>query len=368
VSQLTKAVIAAALAFGLALLLCAGALFVISGGQPVNFVQTEIIRCQLASRQDDLNRPAGADAAPVRFTIAPGESPRVVGQRLLDYGLVADVGLFVDYARVSGLDVELEAGTYFLNQTQTIPQIAAALTDSRSSVIPFRILEGWRLEEIAAAVDANGLFGFSGADFLAAAGPGAAVDPAFAAFVSLLPGASLEGFLFPDTYQLPPEITPAGLRDTLTATFAARVDAQLAADAAAQGLSLFEIVTLASIVQRESVHAEENPLIASVYRNRLGLGMKLDADPTVQYGIGYKDGAWWPQITQDDYTSAVHAYNTYLQVGLPPGPIANPGLSAIRAAVFPAVSDYLYFRAACDQSGFHNFARTFAEHVANGCP
>jgi UPF0755 protein len=146
-----------------------------------------------------------------------------------------------------------------------------------------------------------------------------------------------------------------------------RVDPQLTADAAAQGLSLFEVVTLASIVQRESVRAEENPAIAGVYRNRLNIGMKLDADPTVQYGIGYKDGTWWPQITQADYVNAVHNYNTYLRNGLPPGPIANPGLSAIRAVVFPAASDYFYFRAACDGSGLHNFARTFAEHVANAC-
>jgi UPF0755 protein len=368
VSRFIKTVIAAGAAFGLALLLCAGALFVLSGGQPVNFVQTEFIRWQLASRQDDLNRPIGTDAAPVRFTVAPGDSPRVVAQRLLDSGLIADAGLFVDYVRVSGLDVALEAGTYFLNQTQTIPQIAVTLTDSRSSVIPFRILEGWRLEEIAAAVDANHLFAFSGADFLAVVGPGADVDPTFAQYASLPPGASLEGFLFPDTYQLPPDITATGLRDTLLATFSERVDAQLVADASAQGLSLFEVVTLASIVQRESVHPEENPKIAGVYRNRLDIAMKLDADPTVQYGIGYKDGAWWPQITQDDYTNAVHPYNTYLQAGLPPGPIANPGLSAIRAVVFPVASDYLYFRAACDGSGFHNFARTFADHVANGCP
>lgn len=348
-------------------LICAGALFVLSGGSPVRFIQTEIIRLQLAGRQTELQTPIGTDSTPVRFTVESGSSPRLIAQRLLEQGLISDAGLFVDYTRVSSLDTELEAGTYFLNQTQTIPQIALILTDSRSSVIPFRILEGWRLEEIAATIDTNRLFGFTGADFLAVTGLGANADPAFATFVGLPPGASLEGFMFPDTYQLPPEITPTGLRDTLTETFTERVGAQLPADAAAQGLSLYQVVTLASIVQRESVRSEENPMIASVYRNRLNIGMKLDADPTVQYGIGFKDGTWWPQITQADYTNAVHDYNTYLRAGLPPGPIANPGLSAIEAAVYPAQSDYFYFRAACDGSGLHNFARTFEEHVANGC-
>lgn len=365
-SQFLKIAAAAAI-LAVPMFLCAGVLFVVSGGRPLDFAQTELIRLRLIGRQDNLNRAAGTDPRLLRFTVAPGEPPRSVARRLFEQALIIDADLFVDYVRVSGLDVQIEAGTYFLSQTQTIPQIALRLTDSRSSFIPFRVLEGWRIEEIAAAVDANGLFGFTGADFLAVVGPGAQVDVAFAQYVDLPAGASLEGFLFPDTYQLPPDITPVGLRDKLVETFLERVDAQLKADAAVQGLSLYDVVTLASIVQRESVHAEENPQIAAVYRNRLNIGMKLDADPTVQYGIGYKDGSWWPSITQADYTNAVHEYNTYLRTGLPPGPIANPGLSAIRAVVFPAVSDYYYFRAACDGSGFHTFARTFAEHLANAC-
>ncbi len=366
-NQIIKIVLAVGAAFVVLAFLCSGTLFVISGGRPLDFVQTELIRLRLAGRQDDLNRAAGTDPRPLRFTVVSGEPPRSVARRLFEQGLITDADLFVDYVRVTRLDVEIEAGTYFLSQVQTIPQIAVMITDSRSSFIPFRILEGWRLEEIAAAVDGNGLFSFTGADFLAVVRPGADVSAAFAQYVDFPPGASLEGFLFPDTYQLPPDITPAGLRDTLIETFLERVDPQLKAEAAAQGLSLYDVVTLASIVQRESVHAEENPQIAAVYRNRLSIGMKLDADPTVQYGIGYKDGSWWPQITQADYTNAVHEYNTYLRAGLPPGPIANPGLSAIHAVVFPAVSDYYYFRAACDGSGFHNFARTFAEHLANAC-
>ena len=349
------------------LFFCAAAVFLIARGNPVSFIQTELIRLSLNARTADLERIAGFDSTPTRFVIESGQTPRVIAARLHEAALILDPDLFVDYVRVYRLDVELEAGIYFLNQTQTIPEIARVLTDSRGSFIPFRILEGWRIEEIAGAIDNNRLFSFSGADFLAVAGAGTPQDEAFSAAVGLPPGASLEGFLFPDTYQLPPDITPEGLRQTLTDRFLEVTGPELNQAAADQGYTLHEMVTLASIIERESVHADENPRFSSVYRTRLDIGMKLDADPTVQYGIGFQNGAWWPQITQADYTNARHAYNTYLITGLPPGPIANPGISAIRAAIEPAQTGYYYFRAECGGSGYHTFAVTYQEHLANGC-
>lgn len=362
-----KLLILAGFGLGVLALIAAGLLFVVTGGRPVNFVQKELTRLSLNGRQGDLNRPLGASDLPVRFAVNPGDTPPLVAQNLVNASLISDPQLYVDYAFVSGLDVQMEAGVYFPNQTMTVPDIAIMLTDSSQSAILFLVLEGWRIEEIATAIDRNGLFGFTGTDFLGMVGPGAAVDPAFMAQVGLPSGASLEGFLFPDTYQLPPAITPNGLRTTLTQTFLQKTGPQVANDAAAQGLSLFQVVTLASITERESVNADENARIAGVYRNRLDINMKLDADPTVQYGIGFQGGSWWPQITQDHYTSVISAYNTYLNIGLPPGPIANPGLSAILGVTYPEESEFLYFRAACDGSGYHNFARTFDEHVANGC-
>jgi UPF0755 protein len=365
--RLVKILILLGVLFGLFMLLCAGTLFFVSGGNPASFIQTEWLRFSLSSRESELNSPISADTTPRRFSVNAGNTPPQIAERLYQEGLIRDAQLFVDYVRVSGLDTEIEAGVYFLNQAQSLVQIAQAITDSASSYIPFRILEGWRIEEVAAAIDNNRLFGFSGVDFLAVVGPNALVDPEFSAFVSLPAGASLEGFLFPDSYQLPPEITPEGLRDLLTQTFRERITPQMLQDAQAQNLTLYQVVTIASIAERESVHADENSMITSAYRNRLNQGMKLDADPTVQYGIGYQNGSWWPQITQADYVNAVHAYNTYLNTGLPPGPIANPGISAIQAAIYPAESDFIFFRAKCDGSGYHNFARTFEEHLANGC-
>lgn len=348
--------------------LCAGVVWVLAGDRLVDAAQVLLARINLSSQQDALNLPMSADDSPVRFLVAVGDTPRVIARSLENAGLIRSASAFVDYVRANGLDTELEAGTYFLNQTQTIPQIALILTDSASSQFAFRILEGWRIEEIAAAIDANPVyFDFTGADFLALVSAGAPIDPAFAAFVVLPDGASLEGFLYPDTYNLPAGVTAQQLRDILLQTFRDRVGTQLVTDAAAQGYTLFQMVTLASIVEREAVHNDEHVLIASAYRNRMDIGMKLDADPTVQYALQGARGRWWPQITRADYTDVLSPYNTYLNTGLPPGPIASPGISAIRAAVYPAVSNYLYFRARCDGSNYHDFAVTYEEHLANGC-
>jgi UPF0755 protein len=362
-----RIIILALLFLGFAAALCAGIIFIISGGNPVNFAQKTLLRISLSGRDADLNRSVSDDATPIRFTVEPGDTPRVIARNLVDANLITDANLFVDYVQLNDYDRQLEAGTYFLNRAQTLTQIAVALTDSRSSQFPFRILEGWRIEEVAAAIDDNPYFGFTGQDFLNIVGAGAQVDLAFSSQVGLPFNASLEGFLFPDTYQLPAQVSPTMLRDILTTAFMEKVGTQIPQDANTQGLTLYQIVTLASIVQREAVHTDEQPLIASVYRNRLVVGQRLEADPTVQYAIGYQNGKWWPPITIGDYTNIQSPYNTYLNDGLPPGPIANPGLSAIRAAVYPAESDYYYFRADCRSDGYHDFATTFEEHMANGC-
>ena len=366
-SRPVKALLVIAALLLMSAVICVGGLLIVSGGEPVDFIQTALVQLRLAGRQDDLARSISSDTTPIRFTIESGDTPRVIAAKLAADNLIVDADLFVDYVRVSELDRELEAGVYFLTRAQTIPDIAVSLTDSRSSQFPFRILEGWRLEEIVDVVDRTPYFGFSGDDFMRVVGPGASQDTSFAAFVGLPASASLEGFLYPDTYQLPAAVTPEMLRDILLDQFIAEVGTQLRAEAEREGLTLFEAVTLGSIIQREAVRVDEHPRIASVYRNRLRDGMKLDADPTVQYGIGFENGTWWPQITQADYTQAVSPFNTYLNFGLPPGPIASPGIDAITAAINPEQTPYFYFRARCDGSGYHNFAVTFEEHVANGC-
>jgi UPF0755 protein len=129
-------------------------------------------------------------------------------------------------------------------------------------------------------------------------------------------------------------------------------------------------VALASIVERESMETEEQPLIASVFYNRLAQGMKLESDPTVQYAVGYNEAqkTWWTNPLSTADLQHDSPYNTYLFAGLPPGPISSPSLSALQAVAYPAETPYLFFRAQCDGSGRHNFARTYKEHVKNTCP
>lgn len=341
-----------------------GFVYLATDGEIVN---QALYRVRLGWRQDELNRPFGSNDSPIRFEIVPGTAANGIAAALVEAQLVSDSELFLDYARVKGFDRRFEAGVYFLNQTQTIPEIALALTDSSRSFIPFRILEGARIEELVYLIDSNRRFSFSGAEFLALIDEGAALPTDFAAWAGIPAGASLEGFMFPDTYQLPPNVTVGGLRQILLEAFRQRVGEPLRGDALAAGYTLRDMVTLASIIEREAVWPDEHPWIASVYRNRLKIGMLLQADPTVQYGLeGWRD-SWWPPITRSDYRQVSSPYNTYLHSGLPPGPIASPSLSAIRAAIHPTESNYYYFRARCDRSSYHNFAVTFDEHEQNAC-
>ena len=334
-------------------------------------VESAALNAYLIANQGALNTPAGSDPTQIILVVEPGQSASAIADNLVSAGLITNKTLFLRYVRYYGLDLQLEAGTYQLNQTQTIPQIAVALTDALPQEIEIRLTEGWRREQMAAQIDSLSDVPFSGAEFQGLTEPGALVLPELTFSAELPPGASLEGFLFPDTYRLPRDATAADLVTRMLTTFDARVTAQMRADAIARGLSLYEVVTLASIVEREAVVPEERPTIASVYLNRLSIGMRLEADPTVQYAMGFQPdtGEWWNlNLTQDDYSTVLSPYNTYLNDGLPPGPIANPGLASIEAVIYPAQTNFFFFRAACDGSGAHAFATTFEEHVANACP
>ena len=217
---------------------------------------------------------------------------------------------------------------------------------------------GWRREQTADAVNAAQTL-FTGGDFLAATGPDAA--PPFDFTAERPPGASLEGFLFPGTYTVQNDTTAEGFRDMLLEAFAANVSAEMRAAAAAQGVSFYQALILASVVQRETRAPEMQPLIASVLYNRLRDGNRLAQTVTVQYALG-RPGNWWPRVTASGL-QVDSPYNSYTRRGLPPGPIDSPGLSAIVAAIYPAQTEYRYHTAAC--GGGIAFAVTYAEHLAN---
>jgi len=317
----------------------------------------------LQFRAEELNQPAG-EGETVVFTVQPGETTAMVATRLAKEGLIHDAELFSLYMRYQGLDRGLEAGDYELSPSMTIPQIAERLQRAQAEEVVVTVPEGWRMEQIAALLDRESVL--PGREFLALAREG---DFDYPFLRDRPPGASLEGYLFPDTYRLPVGAEASDLIKRMLENFDRRVTPQMRQDAAAQGLTLFEVVTLASIVEREGVVKEELPLIASVYRNRLERGMKLDADPTVQYALGFQPdtGQWWKSPLQlEEYAQVNSPYNTYLHPGLPPGPICNPGLAAIEAVIYPAQSDYLFFvRNGVANDGSHVFAKTLEEHERN---
>jgi len=309
-----------------------------------------------------LTRPLDVNGSEQPFTISVGESVNSVAYNLQKAGIIRKAEAFRAYLIYSGLDMSIQAGEYKLSPAMSAIDIAHELQDATTEEVPFTILPGWRMEEIAASLLTSGL-SFTPDEFLAIAqSPSDEFD--------FLAGArNLEGFLYPDSYIFPRNMTAPDFVDTLVRNFALHLSPDLADAFSRQGLTVYQAVTLASIVEREAVHDEEKPMIASVYLNRLNIGMKLDADPTVQYALGYDfDGqTWWKNplsLTDLQFDSY---FNTYLYASLPPTPIANPSLEALNAVAFPAESTYYFFRAICDGSGYHVFAETFEEQLANGC-
>ncbi|MCS7177663.1 MAG: endolytic transglycosylase MltG [Anaerolineae bacterium] len=322
---------------------------------------------------DELRRPAGTDNTPVTFVVQPGETAASVAQRLQEAGLISNAELFRRYLQYKGMDAGLEAGTYTLRQTMTIPEIAEALQTGLRPERVVTVREGLRLEEVAATVAAQ--TGIAEADFIALVTTGwRETDLKDYPFLAdLPPGTNLEGYLFPETYRLPEKVTAYDVVARMLATFDARVTEEIRLGAANQGLTVHQLVTLASLVEREAVIPEERPVIASVFLNRLRNGWPLSADPTVQYALGYDErtGTWWRRLYFDELgisrlADIDHPYNTYRYPGLPPGPICSPGLASIQASAFPAQTDYFFFIADCHKNdGSHLFARTEEEHNAH---
>lgn len=331
-----------------------------------------LLSAYLEANRANLDQPAATTTQPTRFVVAPGTPARTIAENLKSAGLIRDARLFEAYVRVGGLANQLEAGTFVLSPDMTIPQIAEALQDARAPEIVVRVSDGWRLEQTADAL--NQTTALDGTEYKRRAlfRDLSGIDTTGYAFLGALSAeASLEGYLYPDTYRLPAE--DADVTDLLRRQldqFATVVMPvwQAAQDGGATQLTLHEVLTLASIVEREAVVDEERPMIAGVYLNRLAQGMKLEADPTVQYAMGYQadTGLWWKvPVYLEEYARVDSPYNTYKVTGLPPGPICSPGIKSIRAVLEPAAHDYLYFVALPDGSGRHAFAQTFDEHLEN---
>jgi UPF0755 protein len=331
----------------------------------ISAFQHYLLSILLILNSADLTTPVDPSGSPVYFQVSLGESTASILGRLAQEGLIANPTVMRTYLQYTGLDTSLQAGQYELSPAMTPVEIAHIMQDATPSHVTLSVLAGWRLEEIAHALPSSGLE-ISPKAFLAAA----QIHSDNHAFLQDVPfGTPLEGYVAPGTYELPRDISAPALVETMLTRFGEQLSPELQAGFSTQGLNIPEAATLASIIQREAILEEEMPLIASVYFNRLSAGMNLAADPTVQYAVGYNESqqSWWTNPLSVSDLQIDSPYNTYLYPGLPPTPISNPSLSALRSVAFPAQTPYYYFRAACDGSGRHLFAETYEEHLQNEC-
>ncbi len=329
-------------------------------------IQRLRLSVQLLYQADTLHNPSAPFGDSVPFEIPLGESPLAIASRLESSGLILDDQAFITYLKYTGLDTTLQAGKYSLNPSVNPIEIAHILQDATPSEVTLSILSGWRMEEIAATLPTSGLE-ITADEFLLAARSPALQMPLPPDFPA---GRTLEGFLFPGSYRIPRQTTAKQLLNFLLEEFNSQLSLDLLDGYQRQGLNVYQAVTVASIVEREAVIAEEMPMIASVFLNRLTIGMPLEADSTVQYALGFnqEQDTWWTNPLSAGDLQFDSQHNTYVYAGLPPGPIANPGSRALRAVAFPAQSPYYYFRATCDDSGRHTFSETFEEHLGKACP
>jgi UPF0755 protein len=322
-----------------------------------------LVGLYLDTQAAELGQPAGDDDTPVTFFVEPGETAAEIAARLEREGLISDAELFRRHVQYHDLDAGIEAGEFTLRRTMTIPEVAQALQQGQRPEQVVMVQEGLRLEQVAEAVAAQ--TGIPQDAFLSLVTTGwRDLEFPFDFLADLPPTATLEGFLFPETYRLPENGSASDLVGRMLATFDERVTPEIRAAAANRGLSVYDLVTLASIVEREAVLDEERPLIAGVYFNRLEADWFLSACPTVQYGIGDASD-WWPVLSLDDL-ELDSPYNTYRNLGLPPGPICSPGLASIQASAYPTDTDYYFFLVDCTKDdGSHLFAVTEDEHLDN---
>jgi UPF0755 protein len=290
--------------------------------------------------------PTEKFAPPREVTIDKGESFRQIARALADAGVVRSTLALRLYGRISGTASQIKPGDYAFKGDERITDVMRHLVNGDFIVVTITIPEGLTVHEIAERVAQTGLVCED--EFEDAARDGAIVRA-----LGLMP-LGAEGYLFPATYKFSPHAKTDDVLAAMLARFFQVLTPEVEERMFADGLDARRLVTMASIVEKEAKAPAERPLIAGVFYNRLRLGMPLQSDPTAEYELdGVKESA----------ASAVHttsAFNTYDFTGLPPGPIANPGLKSIEAALYPAQTDYLYFVAR--EGGTHVFSKSYDEH------
>jgi UPF0755 protein len=301
-----------------------------------------------------VSRPYKGYEAPEQFVDIPaGAGPSSIGRRLADAGVVRDVNSFRLAVWLSRRGRRLQAGEYRFDGAVSAREVVEKIARGEVYVRPITFREGLTVKQMAALFESKG---FGPADAFVRASKNVdlvrALDPA---------AQDLEGYLFPDTYSLPRKATADQLVARMVVSFEKALTPDVRAHAEARGIGLRQLVTLASIVEKETGNPTERPLVAAVYANRLKIGMGLQCDPTVIYALD-RAGRYNGNLTREDLRFD-SPYNTYRFAGLPPGPIASPGRASLEAAARPADVPYIYFVSRND--GSHAFATTLDEHNRN---
>lgn len=292
-----------------------------------------------------LTQPAAKSSQEtVSFVIPKGQALSIIASRLHEAGLIRHPLVFRAIVRQQNLGSKIQAGSFELSPAMSTEEIAVALTEGTNDVW-ITLLEGWRMEEIADYLDEQGLPAYDKQQFLEIA-------------------ADSEGYLYPDSYLIPKLATAQQIHSLLRNTFSTKVEVGLAPEIDAANRSLEEVVIVASILEREGRGYEQMRVIAGVLENRIELGMPLQVDASLQYIKGYDSRRqdWWvPPTAADKQLNS--PFNTYQNPGLPPQPIANPSLDAVKAALNPVETDYLFY--IHDNQGVVRFAETLEEHNQN---
>jgi UPF0755 protein len=292
-------------------------------------------------------KPVGTEPVEQVIIVQSGQRFKAISKLLHQKGMIRHPVKFRLFARIKGYDKRIKAGEYLLSSVMTPRKILEIMVEGKVRLHRLTIPEGYNLRQIAQAVETAG-FGPE-ADFLKVA-----TDPEFV-LATGIDAQTLEGYLFPDTYYFPLGAKPKKIISTMMKRFWAEFRPEWKEQTKTLGLTIHQVVTLASMIEKETGVASERTLISSVFHNRLKRNMRLESDPTVIYGIDDFDG----NITRKDLAHPT-PYNTYTQKGLPPGPISNVGVKAIEAALFPADTKFLYFVSKQDRT--HQFSTNFKDH------
>lgn len=289
------------------------------------------------------------------FLIKRGQDAQNIGQELYKQGFIKSPLAFKVYVQLKGLSEKIPSGEYMLSPSYTLPEVVSILLKGPVQIW-VSIPEGLRREEIAQRL------------INALEIPKKDSEEFRGEFLRLTQGK--EGYLFPDTYLFPKNVTPHKVVNVMEVNFEKRVTKEMRSDIEKQGRTLEQVIVLASIVERETKTDKERPVVAGLLLARLKEGFLLQADASLQYGLANlqckkaSDCAnWWPKVTRSDYTNLQSPYNVYKYQGLPPTPICNPGLSAIKAVIYPEETEYRYY--IHDANGKIHFAKTLKEHNEN---